>query len=42
MNFNPNPVAITLDGGTYQNTVTGEPVSGKLELAGYGIQVLKA
>ncbi len=41
MNFNPQPVTVQLDGASYQNLVTGAPVSGTLELAGYGIEILK-
>ncbi len=42
MNFNPNTVTVKLDGGTYENLVTGEKVSGKLEMPGYSVDVLKA
>jgi beta-galactosidase len=41
MNFNPEPVTVQLDGMAYANMVTGETVSGKLEMQGYGVEVLK-
>ncbi len=41
MNFNPEPVTMQLDGRKYENMVTGEMVSGKLEMTGYGVEVLK-
>jgi beta-galactosidase len=42
MNFNPEPTAVSLDGANYQSLVSGESVSGKLELPAYGVDVLKA
>ena len=41
MNFNPEPVSVSLDGAAYQSLVTGEPLSGKLDLPGYGIEILQ-
>jgi beta-galactosidase len=41
MNFNPEPAALDLGGAAYQDLLTGSQVSGKLELAGYGVEVLK-
>ncbi len=42
MNFNPVKTTVKLDSGKYENLVTGEKVSGKLELPGYGVAVIKA
>ena len=41
MNFNPQPVSVPLD-GTYTGMLTGQPVTGALDLPAYGIEVLKA
>jgi len=41
MNFNPDKVTVKLDGRKYENLVTGETVSGKLEMQGYGIEILR-
>jgi len=42
MNFNPDSVKVELDGGKYENLLTGEKVSGRLDMPGYGVEVLKA
>ena len=42
MNFNPAPVSLQLNGETYENMLSGEKVSGKLDLQAYGVEVLKA
>ncbi len=42
MNFNPDPVSIPLDGRSYTNLISGAPVTGALDLPGYGIEILRA
>jgi beta-galactosidase len=40
MNFNPDPVALSLDGGRYEDLVSGGSVAGRLELPAYGVAIL--
>lgn len=42
MNFNPEPVSVALDGQSYQGLLSGQPVSGRLDLPGFGVEVLEA
>ena len=41
LNFNPEPQTINLSQQRFTNLLTGEPVTGDLRLAGYGVQVLE-
>jgi len=41
MNFNPEPVAIRLDGKLYYSLLSGAPLSEKLELPGYGVEIMQ-
>ncbi|MBE0698070.1 MAG: beta-galactosidase [Anaerolineaceae bacterium] len=41
MNFNPDPAVVDLAGGSYQSMMSGSALSGKVELPGYGIEILQ-
>jgi beta-galactosidase len=42
MNFNSEPVSVTLDGTSYTSLISDKTIAGKLDLPGYGVDVLKA
>ena len=41
MNFNATPATLALDGGAYHDLLTGQPISGDLDLPGYAVKILK-
>lgn len=42
MNFNATPVSVPLDGGSYTGMIREAPISGSLDLDGYGVEILRA
>lgn len=42
MNFNPHAVALDLGDAVFLNLINGEQISGRLNLSGYGVEILQA
>ncbi len=40
MNFTAGPTAVALDGASYQDLLSGEPIADKSELGPYGVRML--